>query len=365
MGVEKLIYVIKKTAANTATLALLTGTSLLFSYIISREQVAIQIANWVVGLTDNKYLFLLVINVVFLFLGCVMDVSTIQYVFVPMVLPLVKMFNIDLVHFGVVICLNMMIGLSTPPFGMVLFIVTGIGKTQMSKVIKEILPMVAIMILLLLLCTYIPQIIMFIPNTMGVPSVIAAHTFQIVGNDPSVGDQGIEGAGRIGFQPQVGPCGRLLCIPKQDTDLPVGLHLRPSDIANIKDTVQPQIGQNIVDAQPQPMDGRLEQLPIPDDQYGIAGQQTTKADVILAETRQNDLGRHQGQNGHQSVQQGNVYILQRHRGDSRYQNGDHQFTGLQFAYLPFAHQADGGDDGDIKDQRADKRYQHKIPPFYG
>ena len=168
MGLEKLIYVIKKTAANTATLALLTGTSLLFSYVISREQVAISIANWVVGLTDNKYLFLLVINVVFLFLGCVMDVSTIQYVFVPMVLPLVKMFNIDLVHFGVVICLNMMIGLSTPPFGMVLFIVTGIGKTQMSKVIKEILPMVAIMIVLLLLCTYIPQIIMFIPNTMGV-----------------------------------------------------------------------------------------------------------------------------------------------------------------------------------------------------
>ncbi len=167
MGLKKLIYVIKKTAANTATLALLTGTSLLFSYIISREQVAIEIAQWVVSLTDNKMLFLLVINVVFLFLGCVMDVSTIQYVFVPMVLPLVKMFGIDLVHFGVVICLNMMIGLSTPPFGMVLFIVTGIGKTQMSKVIKEILPMVAIMILLLFACTYIPQIVMFLPNTMS------------------------------------------------------------------------------------------------------------------------------------------------------------------------------------------------------
>ena len=167
MGIEKLMYVIKKTAANTATLALLTGTSLLFSVVISREQVAIQIANWVVGLTDNKYLFLLVINVIFLLLGCVMDVSTIQYVFVPMVLPLVKAFNMDLVHFGVVICLNMMIGLSTPPFGMVLFIVTGIGKTKMAAVIKEILPMVGIMILLLLACTYIPQIVMFLPNTMG------------------------------------------------------------------------------------------------------------------------------------------------------------------------------------------------------
>ena len=167
MGIEKLVYVIKKTAANTATLALLTGTSLLFSFVISREQIAIQIANWVVSLTDNKVLFLLIINVIFLLLGCVMDVSTIQYVFVPMVLPLVKAFNMDLVHFGVVICLNMMIGLSTPPFGMVLFIVTGIGKTKMAAVIKEILPMVGIMILLLLACTYIPQIIMFLPNTMG------------------------------------------------------------------------------------------------------------------------------------------------------------------------------------------------------
>ncbi len=167
MGLEKLLGVIKKTAANTATLALLTGTSLLFSFVISREQIAIHIAQFVVGLTDNKYLFLFVINIIFLFLGCVMDVSTIQYVFVPMVLPLVRAFGIDLVHFGVVICLNMMIGLSTPPFGMVLFIVTAIGKTKMASVIKEILPMVALMILLLFACTYIPDIVMFIPNTMG------------------------------------------------------------------------------------------------------------------------------------------------------------------------------------------------------
>ena len=125
------------------------------------------IAQWVTGITDNKYLFLLVINVVFLLLGCVLDVSTIQYVFVPMVLPLVSLFGIDLVHFGVVICLNMMIGLSTPPFGMVLFIVTGLGKTKIAGVIREIIPMVLIMIALLMVCTYVPQVIMFLPNLMG------------------------------------------------------------------------------------------------------------------------------------------------------------------------------------------------------
>lgn len=164
MGPKKLWGVIKKSAANTATLALLTGTSMLFSYIISWEQVSQSIAAAVLAVTDNKYLFLLVINIVFLLLGCIMDVSTIQLVFVPMVLPLVKAFNIDLVHFGVVICFNMMIGLSTPPFGMLLFIVTGIGKCKIGGIIREILPMVLIMIGLLFLLTYFPQLVMFLPN---------------------------------------------------------------------------------------------------------------------------------------------------------------------------------------------------------
>ena len=164
MGPAKLWKVIKQSAANTATLALLTGTSMLFSYIISREQVSQAIAEAVLGITDNKYIFLLVVNIVFLLLGCIMDVSTIQLVFVPMILPLVKLMGIDLVHFGVIICFNMMIGLSTPPFGMLLVIVAGIGKCKMAGVIREIIPMVAIMIGLLLVLTYVPQIVMFIPN---------------------------------------------------------------------------------------------------------------------------------------------------------------------------------------------------------
>lgn len=164
LGPKKLWKIVKKSASNTATLALLAGTSMLFSYIISLEQVPRAVAVLVMGITENKYVFLLVVNVVFLLLGCFLDVSTIQLVFVPMVLPLVKAFGIDLVHFGVVICLNMMIGLSTPPFGMLLFIVTGLGKAKLRGVIKEIIPMIAVMIGLLLLITYIPQIVMWIPN---------------------------------------------------------------------------------------------------------------------------------------------------------------------------------------------------------
>ena len=166
LGWKRLLTILKKTAANTATLATLTGTAYLFSKIIALEKVPNVVSAFVTGITTNKNIFLLVVNIVFLLLGCVLDVSTIQLVFVPMVLPIVKAFGIDLVHFGVVICLNMMIGLSTPPFGMLLFIVAGLGKTKIGGVIREILPMVLIMIALLFLCTYVPDIIMFIPNAM-------------------------------------------------------------------------------------------------------------------------------------------------------------------------------------------------------
>ena len=166
LGWEKLKVILVKTASNTATLALLCGSAYLFSYVVALEKIPATVASFVTGICPNKYIFLLVVNIVFLLLGCVLDVSTIQLVFVPMVLPLVKAFGIDLIHFGVVICLNMMIGLSTPPFGMLLFIVSGLGKTKIAGVIKEILPMVIIMIALLFLCTYCEPIVMFLPNLM-------------------------------------------------------------------------------------------------------------------------------------------------------------------------------------------------------
>ena len=159
--------VLKQTARDTATLALLTGTAYLFSFIVSREKIPALVSSFVLNFTENKYVFLFMVNVVFLMLGCVLDVSCIQLVFIPMVLPMVRAFGIDLVHFGVVICLNMMIGLSTPPFGMLLFIVTKAGNTKIGGVIREILPMVILMIGFLFLITYIPEIVMFIPNMMA------------------------------------------------------------------------------------------------------------------------------------------------------------------------------------------------------
>ena len=167
LGWKKLWKIIVKTARNSATLGLLVASSMLMAFIVSYEQVPKAITEFVMGITSSKYVFLFVVNIVFLLLGCVLDVGVIQFVFIPMILPLVKAFGIDLIHFGVMISLNMMVGLITPPFGMLLFIVSGIGKTKIKGVIRELLPMALLMIALVFLCTYVPDIILWIPNTFG------------------------------------------------------------------------------------------------------------------------------------------------------------------------------------------------------
>ena len=167
MGLKQLLSVIVDTVKTTGTLSLIVGAAFTFSYIVAIEHIPDMIAGVFFGFTNNKYLMLLIINIIFLILGMFIDTSCIQVVFVPMVLPLVKAMGIDLVHFGVVIVLNMMIGLSTPPFGMLLFIVSGISGTPLRTVIKEILPMILVLIIVLLMVTYIPDIVLFIPRSIG------------------------------------------------------------------------------------------------------------------------------------------------------------------------------------------------------
>ena len=166
LGLKQLLEIIIDTVKTTGVLSLMVGTAFCFSYIVAIEHVSDMIAGIFLGFTHNKYLLLLIINIIFLILGMFIDTSCIQVVFVPMVLPLVKALGIDLVHFGVVITLNMMIGLSTPP-GMLLFIVSGISGTPLKVVIKEIFPMLLVLITVLLMITYIPDIVLFIPRSIG------------------------------------------------------------------------------------------------------------------------------------------------------------------------------------------------------
>jgi len=167
MGLKQLINVIIDTAKTTGALTIIVGAAFAFSYIMAIEHIPDMISGIFLGFTNNKYMLLLIINIVFIILGMFIPTSCLQVVFVPMVLPLVNAVGIDLVHFGVVIVLNMMIGLSTPPFGMLLFIVSGISGTPLKVIIKEIFPMLIILIIVLLMVTYIPDIVLFIPRSVG------------------------------------------------------------------------------------------------------------------------------------------------------------------------------------------------------
>lgn len=164
MGWKKLWQILINSVKATGIVSIIVGASFSFAYIISVEKIPQLFTGMLLDFSSNKYVLLLIVNILFLVLGMLMDVMTITVVFIPIVLPLVHALGIDLVHFGVVVVLNMMIGLSTPPFGGLLFVVSGISKTPLHQIIKETLPMNLVMILVLFLITYIPDLVLFLPR---------------------------------------------------------------------------------------------------------------------------------------------------------------------------------------------------------
>ena len=152
------------TVKGTGTVSLMIGAAASVSYIVAKEGIAASAAEFVMGVTDNPYIFLLIVNIIFLGLGMIIDVSVINLVFVPIILPVVKLMDIDLVHFGVMIVFNMMIGLSTPPFGMLLFITSGISGTSLKYIVQRILPMIVVMLIVLVIITYFPPVVLTLPR---------------------------------------------------------------------------------------------------------------------------------------------------------------------------------------------------------
>lgn len=167
MGAKELLEVIKDTARATGVVTIIVGPAFAFSYIISIERIPELFAGFLLDITTNKYLLLLAINIMFLILGMFIDVMTVTLVFIPMVLPLITTLGVDLVHFGVVVVLNMMIGLSTPPMGALLFVVAAVSRTPLHKIIQEVFPMTLVMIGVLFVITYVPDLVLFVPRLFG------------------------------------------------------------------------------------------------------------------------------------------------------------------------------------------------------
>jgi C4-dicarboxylate transporter DctM subunit len=164
---RQLFAVVLESTRSSAVITLILAGSFLLNYAFTAEGVPQAMAAWVDALKLSPVAFLLLVNVMFLVLGCFLDVSVLLLVFVPMLLPAVKVLGIDLVHFGVLVVLNMMIGLVHPPFGMLLFVTKALTGIPIGEMMKEGWPFIVMLLLLLFAMTLFPQIVLWLPQTMG------------------------------------------------------------------------------------------------------------------------------------------------------------------------------------------------------
>ncbi|MCD6160480.1 MAG: TRAP transporter large permease [Thermotogae bacterium] len=170
LGLKKLYKILIKTVMNIGYISFMIAAAFVVSYVMSREQVPALITStfmkW--GLLNSKWLLLMSANVLYFILGMFIDVSVIQLVVIPMLLPLVQAVGIDLVHFGVVTTLNLMLALDTPPYGQTGYITSAISGTPVGKVFKEMLKYwIPLEVLALLIITYWPSFVLFIPRLFG------------------------------------------------------------------------------------------------------------------------------------------------------------------------------------------------------
>ncbi len=159
--------VIVESTRASAVITLIIAGAYMMNYAFTAEGVPQMLAGWVAEMHFSRTQFLLMSNLLFLILGCFMDISVILLVFVPILLPIAKMLGVDLVHFGVVVVLNMMIGLIHPPFGMLLFVTNALTGIPIKDMMKEGWLFLVMLLLLLLAVTLIPEIILWLPQSMG------------------------------------------------------------------------------------------------------------------------------------------------------------------------------------------------------
>ncbi len=163
--------VVMESTRGSAVITMILAGSFVLNYAFTAEGVPQAMAVWVEGMHLSSIMFLLMVNMMFLVLGCFLDVSVLLLVFVPMLLPAARLLGIDLVHFGVVVVLNMMIGLITPPFGMLLFVTKALTGIPIGEIVREGWLFLVMLLVLLLALTLFPQIVLWLPQTMGYKTI--------------------------------------------------------------------------------------------------------------------------------------------------------------------------------------------------
>jgi C4-dicarboxylate transporter DctM subunit len=138
-----------------------------FGYVMTRYQLTNDIANFIISICANKYIFLLLVNILLLIVGCFMETTAAILILAPILSTVLGTYGINPVHFGIIMCINLAIGCATPPLGLNLFVAAGITKDKVEMVVnKYTVAHIIVSVVILMLITYIPDIVMIIPNSM-------------------------------------------------------------------------------------------------------------------------------------------------------------------------------------------------------
>lgn len=167
LSLSSLYSVMSDSARSSAAVGLVIGGALIFNYIVASENIPASIATLMDSMELSPLGFLLFVNVLLLILGCVLDAATILLVVVPLFLPTCNLLGIDLVHFGVVVVVNTMIGLITPPYGILLFVINATTGAPLRDMIIEIWPFLIALLLALMTITLVPELVLWLPVQMG------------------------------------------------------------------------------------------------------------------------------------------------------------------------------------------------------
>ena len=159
--------IIINTAVTSSLVMLVIGTASIFSWLLASEEIPQYITEAVINITHNRIAILLLVNIVLLMVGTFMETTASLIILTPVLLPLMNKIGVDPLHFGVIIVLNLVIGLTTPPVGVCLFIACAIGEIKLEQITKAILPFLLASIIVLLIVTYWESLIMVIPKLFG------------------------------------------------------------------------------------------------------------------------------------------------------------------------------------------------------
>ena len=166
LTLQKFIKAISTSCSTTATTMVILGCATAFSKVITLEQIPTMVANGLMAISENKYIILLLINGLLLIVGCFMDTTPAILILAPILMPVAASIGVDPIHFGLIMVTNLAIGFITPPLGINLFVASRIADSPMEVILKGIMPFIAVMLGCLALITFIPEIVMFLPNLM-------------------------------------------------------------------------------------------------------------------------------------------------------------------------------------------------------